>query len=303
MIFDFYAGGELFYHLKQSIRFTEEESKTIISELVLALDYIHSKNIIHRDLKPENILLDRQGHIRLADFGSAKEDLGLNYTFCGSAEYISPEMLMMEGYRKNIDFYSLGVLMYEMVVGKPPGYDGNLELMYSARIDGKFNFPRWVSNEFKDLVTGLLKSDPEDRIGSADGIEEVKRAKWFSGVDWEKVMRKELEPSINPSLTESNFDDEYTSQVVEKEIFTEPTIPSEFVYSVIGDCRVRKTGSFYEGDRNMVDVGSPCSAKDVRPLLMGPNFKSIKIKQKVVLKKLPESRMKRLIREKLKEVR
>jgi serine/threonine protein kinase len=305
MIFDFYSGGELFFHLRKSLRFTEDEAKVIISEVVLALECLHSRNFIHRDLKPENILIDQLGHVRLADFGSAKEDLGLNFTFCGSAEYISPEMLMMEGYGKSVDFYSLGVLLYEMVVGKPPGFDGNLEQMYSVRIEGSFNFPRWISEDLKELMTGLLQSDPENRLGSHNGIEEVKSSKWFHDVDWEKVIKKEYSPSISPSFTESNFDEEYTSQMIDKELFNEPTIPSEFSYSIVSDSKIKKIGSFLEYGEHRVDeeINSPSSARVVRPLLMGPNIKSIKVRQKVVVKKVPESKMKKLIREKLKEVK
>ena len=131
---DFCSGGELFYFLSQKSRFTEEEARFYFAEMLLGLEFVHDKNILYRDLKPENIFIDIDGHIKLADFGLSKlrhqslfpsEKDELNNTFCGSAEYMTPEMLSQKPYSYGIDYYSLGAVLYEMVTGLPPFYSNN----------------------------------------------------------------------------------------------------------------------------------------------------------------------------------
>lgn len=174
---DFCPGGELFYHLHNVGRFTEEQSKFYFAEIILGLEYLHSREIAYRDLKPENVLLDIDGHVRLTDFGLSKENLGKHsktYSFCGSPEYMSPEMLSGFGHGRSVDFYSIGSLLFEMLTGLPPFYDENRTKMYWKIINEPLSFPLFLSKSVKDLLTKLLAKNPVNRIGSLQGCEEVK---------------------------------------------------------------------------------------------------------------------------------
>ena len=160
LVTDFKSGGELFWHLQKETRFTEERARFYIAELVLALEHLHKYNIVYRDLKPENILLDATGHVALCDFGLSKADLRpdeLTTTFCGTTEYLAPEVLLDEhGYSKLVDFWSLGVLLFEMCCGWSPFYAEDTQQMYKNICFGKIRFPRNViSEEGKMFVKGV----------------------------------------------------------------------------------------------------------------------------------------------------
>ena len=137
MVLEYMKGGELFHWLRQAKRFTEDRAKLYGAEILLALAHLHSHDIVYRDLKPENILMDEDGHLRLTDFGLSKESVsgagaeGGTKTFCGTPEYLAPEILENRGHGKAVDWWSLGVLIYEMMVGRPPFYDKNMQKMYS----------------------------------------------------------------------------------------------------------------------------------------------------------------------------
>ena len=147
-VMDFCAGGELFYHLHNVGKLTEKQAKFYFAEILLGLEYLHKKSIIYRDLKPENVLLDIDGHVRLADFGLSKENISLNSTtgsFCGSPEYMSPEMLQQTGHSLTIDYYSLGALIYEMILGLPPHYTTDRDEMFRRIIEDPIKFPSTLS--------------------------------------------------------------------------------------------------------------------------------------------------------------
>lgn len=163
---EYFSGGELFFHLKNIGRFSEERSKFYAAEIILAIECLHSHNIVYRDLKPENVLLDSDGHIRLTDFGLAKDgvanydipdkDLHLTRTFCGTPEYLAPEMIARVGYGLCVDWWSLGTLLYEMLTGLPPFYDQNIHIMYEKIVRAKLILPNYLSNNCKSLLAGLL---------------------------------------------------------------------------------------------------------------------------------------------------
>lgn len=160
LVTDFKSGGELFWHLQRETRFTEERSRFYIAELTLALEHLHKHDIVYRDLKPENILLDATGHVALCDFGLSKPDLASNQltnTFCGTTEYLAPEILLDDlGYSKMVDFWSLGVLLFEMLCGWSPFYNEDTQVMYRNICYGKIKFPRnTVSEDGKQFVKGV----------------------------------------------------------------------------------------------------------------------------------------------------
>jgi serum/glucocorticoid-regulated kinase 2 len=147
-VLEFCPGGELFFHMRNMQRLKEEQALFYFCEILLGLEHLHANGIVYRDLKPENILLDLDGHIVLTDFGLSKKDMkrkSRTYSFCGSPEYISPEMLRNEGHGMSVDFYSLGVLLYEMLTGLPPFYDPEHSSMYRKILHEALTIPRWVS--------------------------------------------------------------------------------------------------------------------------------------------------------------
>jgi len=210
MILDYINGGELFYHLKKEGRFAENRVKLYAAEIASALDHLHKLDIVYRDLKPENILLDSEGHICITDFGLSKEieTTEGTHTFCGTPEYLAPEVLKGQGHGTAVDWWSLGTLLFEMLTGLPPFYAQNVNVMYTKILGGELRFPSYISDNAKSLLEGLLTRDPEKRLGS-NGGQEVKNHVWFSDIDWDKLVRKEIEPPFKPKV--KNVED--TSQI------------------------------------------------------------------------------------------
>ncbi|EXJ82909.1 AGC/AKT protein kinase [Capronia epimyces CBS 606.96] len=220
LVTDFMSGGELFWHLQKEGRFKEDRAKFYIAELILALKHLHDHNIVYRDLKPENILLDANGHIALCDFGLSKANLtqdDTTNTFCGTTEYLAPEVLLDEqGYTKMVDFWSLGVLVFEMCCGWSPFYAEDTQQMYKNIAFGKVRFPRdALSTEGRNFVKGLLNRNPKHRLGARGDAEELMRHAFFADVDWDALGKKNLVPPFKPKLSSvadtSNFDPEFTN--------------------------------------------------------------------------------------------
>ncbi|KAG6829319.1 hypothetical protein H0H92_004922 [Tricholoma furcatifolium] len=220
LVTDFKSGGELFWHLQRETRFSEERARFYIAELILALEHLHKFNIVYRDLKPENILLDATGHVALCDFGLSKADLRsdeLTTTFCGTTEYLAPEILLSEqGYSKIVDFWSLGVLLFEMCCGWSPFYAEDTQQMYKNICFGKIRFPKGVINEDgKQFVKGLLNRNPNHRLGATRDAEELKEHAFFKTIDWKALSLKQLTPPFKPVVesdeSTNNFDPEFTS--------------------------------------------------------------------------------------------
>ncbi|KAM0325968.1 hypothetical protein ACHAQA_007274 [Verticillium albo-atrum] len=216
----FVNGGELFHHLQKEQRFDVNRSRFYTAELLCALECLHGFNVIYRDLKPENILLDYQGHIALCDFGLCKLDMkdeDRTNTFCGTPEYLAPELLMGQGYQKTVDWWTLGVLLYEMLTGLPPFYDENTNEMYRKILSEPLHFPGHdiVPPAAKDLLIKLLNRKPEERLG-ANGSAEIKAHPFFHAIDWRKLLQRKYEPAFKPSVVDAldtnNFDPEFTSE-------------------------------------------------------------------------------------------
>ncbi|KAF2432740.1 kinase-like protein [Tothia fuscella] len=220
LVTDYMSGGELFWHLQKEGRFKEDRAKFYIAELIHALQHLHEHDIVYRDLKPENILLDANGHIALCDFGLSKANLtdtDTTNTFCGTTEYLAPEVLLDEaGYTKMVDFWSLGVLVFEMCCGWSPFYAEDTQQMYKNIAFGKVRFPRdALSTEGRNFVKGLLNRNPKHRLGSQGDAEELKAHPFFADIDWDALGKKNLVPPFKPKLKSeldvSNFDPEFTN--------------------------------------------------------------------------------------------
>ncbi|KAI0533018.1 serine/threonine-protein kinase gad8 [Xylaria digitata] len=238
----FVNGGELFYHLSKEGRFDINRSRFYTAELLCALECLHGFNVIYRDLKPENILLDYQGHIALCDFGLCKlemRDEDHTNTFCGTPEYLAPELLLGQGYNKTVDWWTLGVLLYEMLTGLPPFYDENTNEMYRKISSEPLHFPSSdvVPPAAKDLLTKLLNRDPTQRLG-ANGSVEIKSHPFFHAIDWRKLLQRKYEPSFKPNvasaLDTTNFDPEFTSEAPQDSYVDDPVIPPSMQHEFIG---------------------------------------------------------------------
>ncbi|KAJ5474373.1 AGC-kinaseC-terminal [Penicillium sp. IBT 31633x] len=216
----FVNGGELFHHLQREQRFDINRARFYTAELLCALECLHGFKVIYRDLKPENILLDYTGHIALCDFGLCKLDMkdeDRTNTFCGTPEYLAPELLLGNGYTKTVDWWTLGVLLYEMLTGLPPFYDENTNEMYRKILQEPLTFPSSdiVPPAARDLLTRLLDRDPVRRLG-ANGAAEIKSHHFFANIDWRKLLQRKYEPSFRPNVVDArdteNFDREFTSE-------------------------------------------------------------------------------------------
>ena len=207
MILDYCPGGDLGFHLMSRL-FEENEAKFYIGELILAIEHLHNLDIIYRDLKPENILIDSENHIKLADFGLAKERIAqgeLTQSFCGSPAYLSPEMVQRKGVGKSADIYGIGAVLYEMISGTPPFYSNEIEKLYQNIKKSKLVLHNYFSDELKDLLKKLLCRDPKKRIGIYNKSE-IKSHPFFKDLNWEKLGRKEITPPLN--LVQIKIDEE-----------------------------------------------------------------------------------------------
>ncbi|KAM5290576.1 cAMP-dependent protein kinase catalytic subunit PRKX isoform 4-T5 [Glossophaga mutica] len=239
MLMEFVPGGELFSYLRNRGRFSSNAGLFYSAEIVCALEYLHSKEIVYRDLKPENILLDKDGHVKLTDFGFAKKlvdnrnqasshkkrdkekhrcekpqsvaacmrpDQDLNspprtWTLCGTPEYLAPEVIQSKGHGRAVDWWALGILIFEMLSGFPPFFDDNPFGIYQKILAGKIDFPRHLDFNVKDLIRKLLVVDRTRRLGNMkNGADDVKRHRWFRTVDWEAVPQRKLKPPITPKV-------------------------------------------------------------------------------------------------------
>ncbi|KAM9665306.1 ribosomal protein S6 kinase alpha-2 [Trichechus inunguis] len=220
LILDFLRGGDLFTRLSKEVMFTEEDVKFYLAELALALDHLHGLGIIYRDLKPENILLDEEGHIKITDFGLSKEAIDHDkraYSFCGTIEYMAPEVVNRRGHTQSADWWSFGVLMFEMLTGSLPFQGKDRKETMALILKAKLGMPQFLSLEAQSLLRALFKRNPCNRLGAGlDGVEEIKRHPFFVTIDWNKLYRKEIKPPFKPAVGRPedtfHFDPEFTSR-------------------------------------------------------------------------------------------
>jgi len=226
-VMDYVNGGELFFHLQKEGRFDQERVKFYIAEIVIGLEYLHGASIIYRDLKPENLLLSADGHIIMTDFGISKEGLATSDdrtgTFCGTPEYLAPEVLKQEKYTKAVDWWSLGTLMYEMLSGLPPFYSEEVQNMYYNIINTQLVMPKGTSDVTQSLLAGFLEKNPAQRLSDP---EKIKAHPFFKGIDWERLRRKEVEPPFKPQVKSADDDSQIAPEFTQDAI-EDPTTPGQ----------------------------------------------------------------------------
>ncbi|XP_013860462.1 serine/threonine-protein kinase N1 [Austrofundulus limnaeus] len=212
-------GGDLMKHIHTSI-FTEKQARFYSSCVLLALDFLHQNHIVYRDLKLDNLIMDADGYIRIADFGLCKEGMGhgdRTSTFCGTPEFLAPEVLTDNSYTRSVDWWGLGVLLYEMLVGESPFPGDDEEEVFDSIVNDEVRYPRFLSTEAIGIMRRLLRRNPERRLGSGEkDAEEVKKQPFFRNVDWEALLQKKVPPPFVPSVRNkedvSNFDEEFTTE-------------------------------------------------------------------------------------------
>ncbi|KAJ2862649.1 Serine/threonine-protein kinase Sgk2 [Coemansia aciculifera] len=262
---DYVNGGELFFHLQRERRFGENRARFYAAEITSALAYLHGMDVVYRDLKPENCLLDAHGHVRIVDFGLAKdvgpvawrtegsalysvEEGGKTGTFCGTPEYLAPEVLLRQRYGKEVDWYCLGAVLYEMLTGLPPYYHQDNNAMYQRILSEDLRFPsalpppaacngtmyagsgnvagNAIGRYAQDFVFRMMERDPQQRLGhGVFGTENVKRHVFFHGIDWGKIYRQEYAPPFVPKVSSifdlSNIDPEFRNEPIPQSILME----------------------------------------------------------------------------------
>ncbi|XP_024081668.1 serine/threonine-protein kinase N isoform X1 [Cimex lectularius] len=219
-VMEYAAGGDLMMHIHADV-FSEPRAVFYAACVVLGLQYLHESNIIYRDLKLDNLLLDTEGYVKIADFGLCKEGMGFGDrtgTFCGTPEFLAPEVLTETSYTRAVDWWGLGVLIFEMLVGESPFPGDDEEEVFDSIVNDEVRYPRFLSLEAISIMRRLLRKNPDRRLGSSDkDAEDVKRQAFFKNIQWEELLMRNVKPPFVPTVTSvedvSNFDEEFTSEI------------------------------------------------------------------------------------------
>mmetsp|Transcript_11783 Transcript_11783/g.22778 ORF Transcript_11783/g.22778 Transcript_11783/m.22778 type:complete len:320 (-) Transcript_11783:14-973(-) len=198
---EFVQGGEVYSYLLSVGKLRVHHASMYAAQVVIMFEYLHGLNVIYRDLKPENLLIGKDGYLKLADFGFAKEVLGRTYTFCGTPGYLAPEIILNKGHGKAADWWTLGVLLYELLVGIDPFYDEDPMTTYKKILSGRIRFPRLFDSYAKSLVKHLLVQDVSKRYGNLKGgVTDIKHHRFFGGIDWQRLISKHLPMPFTPRV-------------------------------------------------------------------------------------------------------
>jgi serine/threonine protein kinase len=216
LVLDYVPGGELLERLEEEGQLSGSRAQLYAAELTLAIGFLHSKNCVYRDVKAENVLIDEDGHVKLTDFGVAKLGMAANSTtgtFCGTPEYMAPEMVKGVPHTRAVDWWGLGVLVFEMLTGFPPFSSENVLTVYEMILNSKVPFPEEMDPVAVDFIGRLLDKNPETRLGSGvDDVEELKKHPYFTNIDWDRVYKKEYRPQWIPKFFGELEDQELTKQ-------------------------------------------------------------------------------------------
>uniref|UniRef100_A0A7N4PUZ5 Serum/glucocorticoid regulated kinase family member 3 n=1 Tax=Sarcophilus harrisii TaxID=9305 RepID=A0A7N4PUZ5_SARHA len=220
-VLDFVNGGELFFHLQRERSFPEHRARFYAAEIASALGYLHSIKIVYRDLKPENILLDSTGHVVLTDFGLCKEGIAISdttTTFCGTPEYLAPEVIRKQPYDNTVDWWCLGAVLYEMLYGLPPFYCRDVAEMYENILHKPLNLRPGVSLTAWSILEELLEKDRQNRLGAKEDFLEIQNHPFFESLNWTDLVQKKIPPPFNPNVVGPddirNFDTAFTEEMV-----------------------------------------------------------------------------------------
>ncbi|XP_032230601.1 protein kinase C delta type [Nematostella vectensis] len=219
-VMEYLNGGDLMFHIQNQGKFDEKRSRFYAAEIVCGLQFLHELGIIYRDLKLDNVLLDKDGHIKLADFGMCKEgvnDSKKTTTFCGTPDYIAPEILKGWRYDSSVDWWSFGVLLYEMLIGQSPFAGEDEEDLFDSICRDKVHFPKWVSSDAVSCLRELFERTPACRLGYKDGSKpDIRGKSFFKSIDWNKLEARQIPPPFKPSIKSANdtnnFDPDFTME-------------------------------------------------------------------------------------------
>ncbi|KAF7168789.1 hypothetical protein CNMCM5623_001763 [Aspergillus felis] len=228
MLLDYCPGGEIFSYLRRARRFNENTSRFYAAEITLTIEYLHDvEGVVYRDLKPENILLDADGHIKLVDFGFAKQiNDRETYTLCGTPEYLAPEVIHNSGHGLAVDWWALGILIYEFLVGQPPFWDQNPMRIYEQIVEGRLRFPSSMSPAAQNIISCLCKTNPSERLGHiSGGSARVKAHPFFEEINWDDLFHRRMKGPIIPRVDHpadtGNFEDYPDEDVRGQVIYTD----------------------------------------------------------------------------------
>lgn len=221
-VMEYVNGGDLMFQIQRARKFDEPRARFYAAEVTCALQFLHRNHVIYRDLKLDNILLDADGHVKLADFGMCKEGVKdgiLTSTFCGTPDYIAPEILQEMEYGSSVDWWALGVLMYEMMAGQPPFEADNEEDLFEAILHDDVLYPVWLSKEAVNILKGFMTKNPAKRLGCAvtqGGEDAIRAHPFFKEMDWEALEARKLKPPFKPKIKSrkdaNNFDSDFTKE-------------------------------------------------------------------------------------------